>query len=81
MFCTYRTDTLLTVDMTDILDLFGMHDQVFVLKESEVYKLHVTKESVHKFFISCEIVYEVLLIQEGGRRGIRGKNLQKINSI
>jgi hypothetical protein len=52
MFYTYRTDTLLAVDMTDILDLFGMPDQVFVLKESEVYKLHVTKESVHKFFIS-----------------------------
>ena len=67
--------------MTDILDLFEMHDQVFVLKESEVYKLHVTKESVHKFFISWEIVYEVLLIQKGGPRGIRGKNLQKINSI
>ncbi len=52
MFCTYRTDTLLGSDMTSILDLFEMHDQVFVLKESEVYKLHVTKESVHKFFIS-----------------------------
>ena len=52
MFCTYRTDTLLGADMTSILDLFEMHDQVFVLKESEVYRLHVTKESVHKFFIS-----------------------------
>jgi hypothetical protein len=52
MFCTYRTDTLLGADMTSILDLFEMHDQVFVLKETEVYKLHVTKESVHKFFIS-----------------------------
>jgi hypothetical protein len=52
MFCTYRTNTLLGADMTSILDLFEMHDQVFVLKESEVYKLHVTKESVHKFFIS-----------------------------
>ena len=43
---------LLGADMTSILDLFEMHDQVFVLKESEVYKLHVTKESVHKFFMS-----------------------------
>jgi hypothetical protein len=32
MFCTYSTDTLVSVDMTDILDLFEMHDQVFVLK-------------------------------------------------
>ncbi len=52
MFCTYRTDTLLGADMTSILELFELHDQVFVLKESEVYKLHVTKESTHKFFIS-----------------------------
>lgn len=52
MFCTYRTDTLLGADMTSILDLFDMHDQVFVLKESEVYRLHVTKESIHKFFIN-----------------------------
>ena len=52
MFCTYRTDTLLNADMASILELFELHDQVFVLKESEVYKLHVTKESVHKFFIS-----------------------------
>jgi hypothetical protein len=52
MFCTYRTDTLLGADMASILELFELHDQVFVLKESEVYKLHVSKESVHKFFIS-----------------------------
>jgi hypothetical protein len=52
MFCTYRTETPLGGDMTSILDLFEMHDQVFVLKDSEVYKLHVSKESVHKFFIS-----------------------------
>jgi hypothetical protein len=52
MFCTYRTDTLLGADMTSILELFEIHDQVFVLKEDEVYKLHVSKESVHKFFIS-----------------------------
>lgn len=52
MVCTYRTDRLLGADMTSILDLFEMHDQVFVLRESEVYKLHVTKESVHEFFVS-----------------------------
>ena len=32
-FCTYRTDTLLGADMTMILDLFEMHDQVFVCIE------------------------------------------------
>jgi hypothetical protein len=38
--------------MTSILDLFEEHDQAFVLKESEVYKLHVIKESVQNFFFS-----------------------------
>ena len=52
MFCTYRTDTLLHADMGSIVDLFELHDQIFVIKESDVYKLHITKESVHKFFLS-----------------------------
>jgi hypothetical protein len=52
MFCSYRTDMQLSADVTNISDLFEMHDQVFVLKESELRKLHITKASVHKFFIS-----------------------------
>ena len=52
MFCTYRTDTLLGADMDSIVDLFEHHDQVFVLRGFDVYKLHLTKESVHKFFLS-----------------------------
>lgn len=52
MFCTYRTDTLLHADMSSIVDLFELHDQVFIIKESDVYKLHITKENVHKLFLS-----------------------------
>lgn len=52
MFCTYRTDTLLNADVGSIVELFDLHDQVFVLKDSDIYKMHVTKESVHKFFLS-----------------------------
>jgi hypothetical protein len=29
-----------------------MHDQVFILKETEVYKLHITKENIHKMFLN-----------------------------
>jgi hypothetical protein len=35
-----------------LIELFEMHDQIFILKEDEVYKLHVTKENVHKLFLS-----------------------------
>ena len=51
MFCTYRTDTLLGADTSSIIDLFELHDQVFVLRDSDIYKLHITKENVHKFFL------------------------------
>ncbi len=52
MFCTYKTETLLGADMSSIIDLFEHHDQVFIIRDSDVYKLHMTRESVHKFFLS-----------------------------
>jgi hypothetical protein len=52
MFCTYRTEALLGGDMNSIIDLFEHHDQVFILRDADIYKLHVTKENVHKFFLS-----------------------------
>lgn len=30
-----------------MIELFEMHDQIFIIKGDEVYKLHVTKENVH----------------------------------
>jgi hypothetical protein len=29
-----------------------MHDQIFIVKDDEVYKLHITKENVHKLFLN-----------------------------
>ncbi len=52
MFCTYRTEALLGADMNSIVDLFEHHDQVFVLRDSDIYRLYMTKENVHKFFLS-----------------------------
>jgi hypothetical protein len=51
MFCTYRTDTLLGAETSSMIDLFELHDQVFVLRDSDIYKLHITKENTHKFFL------------------------------
>jgi hypothetical protein len=28
-----------------------MHDQIFIVKNDEIYKLHVTKENAHKLFL------------------------------
>jgi hypothetical protein len=52
MYCTYKTDSLLNSEIRDLIELFEMHDQIFILKEDEVYKLHITKENVHKLFLS-----------------------------
>jgi len=52
MYCTYKTDNLLNSQIKDLIELFEMHDQIFILKEDEVYKLHLTKENIHKLFLS-----------------------------
>jgi hypothetical protein len=52
MYCAYKTDNLLNSEIKDLIELFEMHDQIFILKEDEVYKLRITKENVHKLFLS-----------------------------
>lgn len=51
-YCTYNTATLLNSEIKDMLELFELHDQIFLLNGDEVYKLHVTKENVHKLFLN-----------------------------
>jgi hypothetical protein len=51
-YCTYKTATLLNSEIKDMLELFDLHDQIFLLNGDEVYKLHVTKENVHKLFLN-----------------------------
>jgi hypothetical protein len=52
MYCAYKTDNLLNSDIKDLVELFKMHDQIFILKIDEVYKLHLTKENIHKLFLN-----------------------------
>ncbi len=35
-----------------MMELFEEHDQIFILKEDKVYKLHLTLESVHKMIMN-----------------------------
>lgn len=51
VYCTYRTATLLSSGIKNMLELFELHDQVFLLNRDEVHKLHITKENVHKLFL------------------------------
>lgn len=50
-FCNYRLDTLTNAGINDLMDLFAHHDQVFMLKDSEIMKLHITKEDVQKLVL------------------------------
>jgi len=52
MYCAYKTETLLQSEIKDIVELFEGHDHVFILKNDDVYKLHITKENVHKLFLN-----------------------------
>ena len=52
VYCSYKTDTLLNSEIKNVIELFEMHDQIFLLKDEEVYKLHITKENVHKLFLN-----------------------------
>jgi len=52
MFCPYKSSDLMKSDITDIIELFLMHDRIFVLKNDDIYKLNITKESIHKIFLN-----------------------------
>lgn len=52
MFCPYKASDLVKSDITDMIELFLMHDRIFVLKNDEIYKLNITKESIHKIFLN-----------------------------
>jgi len=52
MFCPYKASDLMSSDITDMIELFLMHDKIFVLKNDDIYKLNITKESIHKIFLN-----------------------------
>jgi hypothetical protein len=52
VYCSYKKDTLLNSGIKNVIELLEMHDQIFLLKDDEVYELYVTKENVHKLFLN-----------------------------
>jgi hypothetical protein len=51
VFCPYDMRKLNSFDFTEIFKLFESHDEIFVLKENEVYKLNVDKTNHAKLFL------------------------------
>ena len=52
VFCAYKANNLLGASITDLIKIFDLHDQIFIIKDEQVYKLHLSKENVHKLFLS-----------------------------
>ena len=52
MYCAYKTKTLLNAEIKDMIELFKNHDQIFIIKEGELYKLHMTKENIHNLILN-----------------------------
>ncbi len=51
VFCPYDMRKLNDFNFTDVFKLFEEHDEIFVLKENEVYKLNVDKINHAKLFL------------------------------
>ncbi len=52
VFCVYKTNNLLNSSIPDIIETFNLHEQIFIIKDEQVYKLHITRENIHKLFLS-----------------------------
>jgi hypothetical protein len=52
VFCAYEVGNLFKGSTSETIEMFELHDQVFILNNDQIYKLHLTRENVHKLFLS-----------------------------
>ena len=52
VFCAYKIDDLMKAAITGMISLFDLHEQIFMLKGEQIYKVHCNKESLHKLILS-----------------------------
>ena len=52
VFCAYEVTNLFNASSLEIIEMFNSHDQVFLLKDDQIFKIHVTKENIHKLLLS-----------------------------
>ena len=50
VFCPYQIRDLLSEGIDGLLELFQEHDQIYIQKKNQLYKLHITEENIHKLF-------------------------------
>ena len=52
MFCPYKANDLMNLGIGGMIELLMLHDRIFLVKDDDVYKLHMSKESIHKIFLN-----------------------------
>ena len=50
--CVTHADNILSGNLSDVLNLFETHDQVYIVKKDSINKIHVTRESIHKLLLN-----------------------------
>ena len=50
--CPYKAENVMSSSIAEAMELFLMHDPFYILKDNELYKFHITKESPHKLFLN-----------------------------
>ena len=50
--CIAHAETILSGNISSVLELFETHDQVFIIKKDSISKIHITKESIHKLLLN-----------------------------
>ena len=52
VFCAYEMTNLFNASTSEMIQMFDSHDQVFLLNDDHLFKIHVTKENIHKLLLS-----------------------------
>ena len=52
VFCAYEMTNLFNSSISEIMEMFDSHDQIFLLKDNQIFKMHITKENAHKLLLS-----------------------------
>lgn len=52
VFCAYGITNLFNASSSELIEIFDSHDQVFLLKDDQIFKIHLTKENIHKLLLS-----------------------------
>jgi hypothetical protein len=52
VFCAYEMTNLINASTSEVIQMFDSHDQVFLLNDNQIFKIHITKENIHKLLLS-----------------------------